>query len=74
VHVHQHGACIANNNQPDMGRSRGLTSKSHAVVDSNRLPFHLALTPGETHDNQLCLVFLAVLSPTATNAQGVKTD
>jgi transposase len=29
-----------------MGRSRGgLTSKIHAVVDSNGLPVHLALTP-----------------------------
>src|SRR3954462_3250302 len=36
VRVHQHGACIADNNHQDMGRSRGgLTSKIHAVVDSN---------------------------------------
>jgi transposase len=48
VRVHQHGACIADNNQQDMGRSRGgLTSKIHAVVDTNGLPVHLALTPGE---------------------------
>jgi transposase len=34
VRVHQHGACIADN-QEDMGRSRGgLTSKIHAVVDT----------------------------------------
>ena len=34
VRVHQHGACIADNNHQDMGRSRGgLTSKIHAVVD-----------------------------------------
>jgi transposase len=47
VRVHQHGACIADNNQQDMGRSRGgLTSKIHAVVDTNGLPVHLALTPG----------------------------
>jgi hypothetical protein len=46
--VHQHGACIADNNHQDMGRSRGgLTSKIHAVVDTNGLPVHLALTPGE---------------------------
>ena len=33
VRVHQHGACIADNNHQDMGRSRGgLTSKMHAVV------------------------------------------
>jgi hypothetical protein len=31
-----------------MGRSRGgLTSKIHAVVDSNGLPVRLALSPGE---------------------------
>jgi hypothetical protein len=40
VRVHQHGACIANNNHQDMGRSRGgLTSKIHAVVDTNGLCF-----------------------------------
>jgi transposase len=51
VRVHQHGACIADNNHQDMGRSRGgLTSKIHAVVDTNGLPVHLALTPGEAHD------------------------
>ena len=52
VRVHQHGACIADNNQEDMGRSRGgLTSKIHAVVDTNGLPVHLALTPGEVHES-----------------------
>ena len=35
-----------------MGRSRGgLTSKIHALVDTNGLPVRLALTPGEAHDN-----------------------
>jgi transposase len=64
VRVHQHGACIADNNQQDMGRSRGgLTSKIHAVVDSNGLPIHLALTPGEAHDNRLCSVLLGALLP-----------
>ena len=54
VRVHQHGACIAGNNQQYMGRSRGgLTSKIHAVVDTNGLPVRLALTPGEAHDNRL---------------------
>jgi hypothetical protein len=39
IRVHQHGACIADNNHQDMGRSRGgLTSKIHAVVDTNGLP------------------------------------
>jgi hypothetical protein len=51
VRVHQHGACIADNSHQDMGRSRGgLTSKIHAVVDTNGLPVDLALTPGEAHD------------------------
>jgi hypothetical protein len=39
VRVHQHGACTADSNHEDMGRSRGgLTSKIHAVVDTNGLP------------------------------------
>src|SRR5215469_9989635 len=57
VRAHQHGACIADNDHQDMGRSRGgLTSKIHAVVDTNGLPVHIALTPGEAHDNRLCSV------------------
>ena len=64
VRVHQHGACIPDNNHQDMGRSRGgLTSKIHAVVDTNGLPVHLALTPGEAHDNRLCSVLLSALLP-----------
>src|SRR5580658_4096105 len=64
VRVHQHGACIADNSHQDMGRSRGgLTSKIHAVVDTNGLPVHLALTPGEAHDNRLCSVLLSALLP-----------
>ena len=36
-----------------MGRSRGgLTSKIHAVVDTNGLPIRLALTASEAHDNR----------------------
>ena len=51
VRVHQHGACIAGNKQQDMDRSRGgLTSKFHAVVDTDGLPVRLGLTPGEAHD------------------------
>jgi hypothetical protein len=43
VRAHQHEACIADNNHQDMGRSRGgLTSKIHAVVDTNGLPVHLS--------------------------------
>jgi hypothetical protein len=57
VRVHQHGACIADNNHQDMGRSRGgLTSKIHAVVDTHGLPVHLVLTPDEAHDNRLCSI------------------
>ena len=64
VRVHQHGACIPDNNKQDMGRSRGgLTSKIHAMVDTNGLPVHLALTPGEAHDNRLCSVLLSALLP-----------
>ena len=64
VRVHQHGACVADNNHQDMGRSRGgLTSKIHAVVDTDGLPVHLALTPGEAHDNRLCSVLLSALLP-----------
>jgi transposase len=54
VRVHQHGACITGNRRQSMGRSRGgLTSKIHAVVDTNGLPVRLALTAGEAHDNRL---------------------
>ena len=39
VRVHLHGACITRNRRQSMGRSRGgLTSKIHAVVDTNGLP------------------------------------
>lgn len=54
VRVHQHAACVARNRKHSMGRSRGgLTSKIHAVVDTNGLPVRLALTTGEAHDNRL---------------------
>jgi transposase len=54
VRVHQHGAFITRNKRQSMGRSRGgLTSKIHAVVDSNGLPVRLALSPGEAHDVRL---------------------
>ena len=54
VRVHQHAACIRRNRRQSIGRSRGgLTSKIHAVVDSNGLPVRLALTAGEAHDNRL---------------------
>jgi transposase len=41
----------------------GLTSEIHAVVDTNGLPIHLALMPGEAHDNRLCSVLLSALLP-----------
>jgi hypothetical protein len=49
----QRGACITRNRRQSMGRSRGgLTSKIHAVVDTNGLPVRLALTAGDAHDNR----------------------
>jgi len=36
-----------------VGRAPALTSKIHAVVDSNGLPVRLALSPGEAHDVRL---------------------
>ena len=54
IRVHQHAACITRNRRQSMGRSRGgLTSKIHALVDTNGLPVRLALTAGEAHDNRL---------------------
>jgi transposase len=54
VRVHQHAASIARSKKQCMGRSRGgLTSKIHAVVDTNGLPVEVALTGGEAHDNRL---------------------
>ena len=45
-----------------MGRSRGgMTSKIHAVVDTNGLPVRLGLTAGEAHDNRLALKLLSRL-------------
>jgi transposase len=42
VRVRRHAACIARNRSQSMGRSRGgLTSKIHAVVDTNGLPVRL---------------------------------
>jgi transposase len=62
VRVHQHGSCIAGNGEQHMSRSRGgLTTKIHAVVDTNGLPVKIGLTPGETHDNRLCSVLLSEL-------------
>ncbi|MDI2077357.1 MULTISPECIES: IS5 family transposase [Bradyrhizobium] len=62
VRVHQHGACITRNQRQSMARSRGgWTSKIHAVVDGNRLPVRLALSPGEAHDVRLRKTLLSRL-------------
>jgi transposase len=67
VRVHQHGACITRNRRQSMGRSRGgLTSKIHAVVDTNGLPVRLALTAGEAHDNRLAERLLSQLKSGTT--------
>jgi IS5 family transposase len=51
------------NRQQSMGRSRGgLTSKIHAVVDTNGLPVRLALTAGEAHDNRFAGKLLSRLT------------
>jgi transposase len=51
VRVHQHGACINRNRRQCMGRSRGgLTSKIHALVDTNGLP------PLSLQSSVLCLI------------------
>jgi transposase len=66
VRVHQHGACIKSNWRQLMGRSRGgLTSKIHALVDTNGLPVRLARTAGEAHDNRLASKLLSRLKPKA---------
>ena len=65
VRVHQHGACITRNRRQSMGGSRGgLTSKIHALVDSNGLPVRLALSAGEAHDNRLAGKLLSRLKST----------
>ena len=62
VRVHQQGACITRNQRQSVGRSRGgLTSKIHALVDSNGLPVRLSLSPGEAHDVRLAKKLLSSL-------------
>jgi len=62
IRVHQHGACITRNRRQSMGRLRGgLTSKIHALFDTNGLPVRLALTAGEAHDNRLAVKLLSRL-------------
>jgi transposase len=62
VRVHHHAACIARNKGQSMGRSRGgLTSKIHAVADTNGLPVRLGLTAGEAHDSRPAMKLLSRL-------------
>ena len=52
VRAHQHATCIKHGADEGLGRSRGgLTTKIHAVVDTNGLPIKLALAPGHQHDS-----------------------
>ena len=63
VHVHRRSTYLGEQSR-NMGRSRGgLTSKIHAVVDSNGLPFDLALTPGEANNNWFCSILFRALLP-----------
>jgi len=64
VRVHQHGACIAGQQSPRYGPlARGPDEQDSRGGGSNGLPVHLALTPGEAHDNRLCSVLLSALLP-----------
>jgi len=75
VRVHQHATCIARNKQQSMGRSRGeLTSKIHAVVDTNGLPVRLGLTAGEAHDNRLAFKLLSRLGSMLLADRGYDAD
>ncbi len=51
-----------------------MASKIHAVVDTNGLPIHLALRPGEAHDNRLCSVLLSALLPMLLADGGYHAD
>ena len=51
VRVHQHGRLHRGQQSSRYGSlARGPEQKIHAVVDTNGLPVHLALTPGEAQD------------------------
>jgi transposase len=63
VRVHQHGACIADNNQQDMGRSRGGPDQQDSRGGGHQWPARPSRPPGEVHDNRLCLVLLSALLP-----------
>jgi transposase len=64
VRVHQYGACIADNNHQDMGRSRGgLTSRFTRWWTPMACRSISRFAPGEAHDNRLCSVLLSALLP-----------
>jgi transposase len=66
IRMQQHAAWALRNRSQFMGRSRGaLTSKIHAVVDTNGLPVRLALTNNESHDNRLAGQLLSRLKSAA---------
>src|SRR6266446_10991149 len=55
-HLHNSNRCRGRARSVAFGRTRsrgGLTSKIHAIVDTNGLPVRLGLTAGEAHDNRL---------------------
>jgi hypothetical protein len=63
VRVHHRSTYLGEQSR-NMGRSRGgLTSKIHAVVDSNGLPFDLAFTPGEANNYWFCSILFRALLP-----------
>jgi transposase len=62
MRVHQDAACIAGNKGQSIRRSRGgVTSKIHAVVDTDGLPVRPGLTAGEAHDSRLAMKLLSRL-------------
>jgi len=54
-------ASLGTEDDPWDGSRGRLTSKIHAVVDTNGLPVRLALTAGEMHDNRLAGILLSRL-------------
>jgi transposase len=81
VRAHQHATCIQNGVGEDLGRSRGgLTTKIHAVVDTNGLPFQVILFGGQQHDNLAACALLEglpsggmVLADEAHDATEIRT-
>jgi len=66
IRMQQHAACVLRFRSQFMGRCRGgLTSKIHAVVDTNGLHVRIAVTAGESHDNRLAGQLLSRLKSAA---------